>query len=289
MELQGWTIREVVLLPRRKVVKNSNSIPSLKQSRNCVAPDEPRPTGDQDSLSIAAQDRYPEVRRTRYVLSLLPKTPKRWVNRAKLRMPLLATRKSRRMRIFAIIGTGLAVLVSQAYYAVTLTPYNHTLSTVVFGVFLPLLLGCLLLAATGQWVNLLAYVGLFLSVVDDIPVLFDWPRLSGFPPGVSHFEMQIWLYILTGLLLIGSTTLALLESNGNPKIVAKAYLLTLLAFCLCFIDDLPLAIVDYYTNSAWYPFDILQHLGAVLFLGLALTIIEKDQPMKGSALTSQKL
>jgi len=175
-------------------------------------------------------------------------------------------------RVSALLGSAAVVIVSQIYFSQVLTPYNHDFSTIIFGVFVPLILGCALLSLTRQWVAMLAYVGFLFAVVDDVPVLFDWPRLTGFPPGVSHADMQVYLYILSLAFLMSSISLSLAKSHPSKRAILLSYLLTLFAFFSSYFDDVPLEIVKTYVTKAWYQLDIVEHLVALSIFALALLV-----------------
>lgn len=181
-------------------------------------------------------------------------------------------RTSSKFRFFAVGATLASVIGSQTYYAITLTPYNHTSSTVIFGVFLPLLIGCVLLAITGQHVLLFGFVSLFLSVVDDIPVLFDWPRLTGIPPGVSHDAMQVYIYELSAVFLLASFCVIIWRNRPGWRRALISFALIMGVFLLSFADDLPSSAIATYADQAWYQLYALEHLASLAAFYFAILV-----------------
>jgi len=189
----------------------------------------------------------------------------------------LARWTSLRSRLLAVAATSAVVVATEVYYALTLTSISHPFSVVIFGVGVPLAVGCILLLATSQLVPMLGFVAIFLSVVDDSPILFDWPRFNSFLPWLSHYWMQIDLYVVSAIFLIASVGIVLWRSRPGWRKALLVFFLALLTFGFCYADDVPLRFVKDAFSRYYYPLYGLEHLLAVLtFSALLLSARRPD-------------
>jgi len=197
-----------------------------------------------------------------------------------LQRPTSPLSSSRRSQLLALAAAIAVVLITQVYYALTLGSSPHSFWVVVYGVEIPLGLGCILLLATGQLVTTLGYAAIFLSVVDDYPVLFDWPRFNSFLPWLSHDSMQVILYIASFVLLAGATGVTLWRSRRGWRVAIACVLLMLLTFGFCYADDIPAAFMNTLVNQYWYELDALEHIASAAVFGFMLFISRPGPPGK---------
>jgi len=185
-------------------------------------------------------------------------------------------------RAVAVAASIAVVVATEAYDAVTLTEGNHNYFTIILGVLFPLLLASVVLLATSQLDVLLCFSALFWSVVDDVPVDFDWPRLSGFPPGVTHEAMQIVIYVLSLAFMSAFLWSALRGSKADFRQTVVSIALGALALLISYADDIPLNFINDMVNDQWYQIYTLEHIvGAAV---AALTIfVATSQHRSGGA------
>ncbi len=184
-------------------------------------------------------------------------------------------RKSTAARAIAVGATVAILAISQLYYAFWARNVTYDTSVLIFGVLLPLVVGCFLLLGTDQRVLLLGFIGLFWSVVDDAPVFFDsvptWPRVTRFHPFLPHIVMEIVLHVLTFVFLFASIRFALKQSRGGRR-REYAYLIAFFAFIASYAQNIPLAVIDGYVSQSWYRLDVVERLASVAIYALALWV-----------------
>lgn len=190
--------------------------------------------------------------------------------------PALTRRRSVLVQGMAVAVTVATLGASQIYYAFFARNVVYDSSVLVFGVVVPLLVGCLCLYFTDQRVLLLGFFAIFWSVVDDAPVFFDsaltWPRVTGFHPYLPHHVTEVVLHILTFAFLLLSARLALGRSRVSGRRALSAYLLVLLAFVASYAQNIPLVAVEIFVYRSWYQLDVIEHLATVALYGLALWV-----------------
>jgi hypothetical protein len=191
---------------------------------------------------------------------------------------LVLDRKSRPAGLVAVMISCAGVLVSQLYYA-----YNPSFvaATLLFGVVLPLLAGCVLLFLTDQVAILLGFIGIFLSIIDDAPIDFDsvltWPQVTRLNPSLPHLEMEVLLHILTFGFLMGSIWIRLRGRNPERGLGPLSYAAGCVATVLSYAQNIPLASIQDYVTQNWYQFDAIEHVLSVLSFAIALLLSRKRQ------------
>jgi hypothetical protein len=193
----------------------------------------------------------------------------------------LPAQKSILGQAIGVLTAALIIIVSQIYYAITLNIYNHDIGTVVFGVFVPIILGCFCIGLTKQWAMLFGFLGFAIPIVDDLPIKFDWPKINGFPTGVSHDQMQTYLYALSLGCLLLTVWLSGWRKKPGRKKALLAYLLVPVAFVLNYVGDLPFDWASTLENQFWYQLDLTQH---ILSLGVFVvaTMLIQGRPFLAS-------
>ena len=176
--------------------------------------------------------------------------------------------------VFGIAISSVIVIISQLYVYDHYPTYN--LTTLVVGVLAPLAAASLLLIALKQKILLLAFIAMFWSLIDDAPVFFDsvytWPQVTRFHPFLPHLILEIVLHALTFafILLALFVSLGGKMKGGTTKETAKIYVLALIAFFLCYAQNIPLASIVTLVETNWYLLDVVEHAAASLFLYLAI-------------------
>jgi hypothetical protein len=117
------------------------------------------------------------------------------------------------------------------------------------------------------------FVALFVSVVDDAPIVFDWPRLTGFPPGVSHYAMQVYLYEISIAFFLLSFGLAVWRYRTSFPRSLLAFVLIFISFVMSYADDIPLNFIKKMVIQDWYALDTVEHVTSTVLFGLALVAI----------------
>ena len=208
---------------------------------------------------------------------LLGGRPSRSSRRRKLENQV-SERKIWPSRLVAVSLSCAVVLASQLYFA-----YNPSFGTMtlLFGVLLPLLVGGVLLFVTDQMAILLGFIGIFWSIVDDAPISFDsfltWPQVTRTSPFLPHLEMEILLHILTLGFLMGSIWMRLRNKNPRERAGSWPYLAALVAAILCYVQNVPLPLVQDYVVQSWYQLDAVEHALSVFSFAVALQLSRGGQ------------
>ena len=181
-------------------------------------------------------------------------------------------------RVAAVVISVSMLVATQVYYAYNLANTVYGLSILVLGVVMPLAAACVLLMVTDQRAVLLAYIGLFWSIVDDAPIFFDsvltWPQVTRFHPYLPHLALEVALHLATLGFLVAAAVVA--GSSGRralyrrPLPIFFAFVSSIFAYS----QNLPFPEVQDFITApqSWYELDILEHIAALAFISLALYI-----------------
>lgn len=182
-------------------------------------------------------------------------------------------RNSALARGAALAVTVLVLIVCQVYVG-----YVQVFDAWAFliGVGLPLSVGSILVAFTGQRALLLAYLGLFWSVVEDGPVyldsIFTWPEVTRFHPALPHYSLEVLFHLLTLVLVLLSIREVVAGARPPSEKALSAYLLGFAAFVLAYAQNIPLDSIQSVVEGSWYQLDIVEHLASVLVFSVALLL-----------------
>jgi hypothetical protein len=124
---------------------------------------------------------------------------------------------------------------------------------------------------------MLGFVALFIPIVDDAPIDFDWPRLTGFPPGLFHYTMQVYLYEASIAFFLLSFGLAVWRYHPDVLRSLLAFVLVFFSFIAGYAGDIPLKSIRNIVARNWYALYTVDHVTATIVFGLAVLVCWKSR------------